>query len=717
MRIEIIVVDNGSTDDSLALANTLAARAPQSLFVLSHPHRGANHARLAGFQKARGDYIRWLDADDELAADVSEKQLRALETDARYDIAYCDWVWRQHLGHIPSDLELLRMPATHTAVAYGDRHWRRGVNDPPQAEASFTLEQYEDFPLRLLEDKWLPPHAYLLRRVAAARLLELGAFHPQRSVAQDREFFTFAALLGLRFLHVPDTRVYYNAWSAGQITQRISASERAAQLDAIFSRLRALAERPDAPRLGRNHHMLLNQPWQLQHITADAGDIERQGPWRFRIQSPHGHIHLDRFESLVYQGLRHVRGPGTLEQLAKAIQHVEPELWERHTDVLRALLHLRRLGLLAELPAASTQMAHKAHVLLVTDVPFWGPARGDSSRILALAQFLREHLELEIFHIAIQPGVAARLSRVELPLGGAGHLAWQAQAPDARALPAMLAHVAKQAPFKACLFEFLRLGGLRQALPAGVAVFLDTHDLVSARAASFRRFGVTPPRELTAAAEFAAFRDFDGVILIQEDDYTEVARELGEERCILAPHPVEIPRVEIRAQARDICFVASEYPPNIDGLRWFLEHVWAALDTQSLALHLYGRAGLKVDTRAYRNVVVHGVVKDLAAAYQASDIAINPVRFGAGLKIKTVEAIAAGLPLVTTSEGARGLRRHTGQTFLVADDEEKFREHLEALLDSRVRRAKLAEAAWQLGHQCFTPAACFQPLLERILRA
>ena len=721
-NIEIIVVDNGSSDGSIAVVDSLAGAGPHSLSVLRHPERGANRARQAGFAAARGAYIRWLDADDQLAPEVTARQVGALEADPRYDIAYCDWIWRQHVGHVPTPGELQQMARSHTAVAYGDRLWQRGRDDPTCAEARFRLEQYDDFLLRLLEDKWLPPHAYLFRRDAAQQLMAAQAFHPERIVAQDREFVGMAGLLGLRFLYVPDTQVFYNSWSSGQITQRTSPKERASQLAQVFARFRALRERQAGPRLGRNHQMLLGLPWEPCKIAGDAGEAAREGPGRYRVRRQGGaDVWVGSDEALVYQGLRRIRGPGTIEQLAKEIQHVEPALWERQADVVRALLRFRELGLLCVMTAdeagsGGSRPDSAPRLLMVTDVPFWTPGRGDSARIRALVEFLRQPLDLDVFVIVGQPGKAPTLSRVALPLGAQQLPVWLAATPDPGFLPAMLGHVAARSPLKACMFEFLRLGALRKALPAGVLALLDTHDLVSERAASFRRFGVEPPRHLTAAAEYAAFEEFDAIVLIQEDDYASVARRLGPERCVLAPHPVAMPRATIRPRAVHVSFVGSEAAPNVDGLRWFLAEVWSRLAAPEAHLHVYGRVGEKLDTAAYRKLTVHGLVEDLAAVYQATDVVINPVRFGAGLKIKTVEAIAGGLPLVTTTEGARGLAAHAGRAFLVADDAGDFRGHLEALLGSLELRCALSEAAWQLGRERFTPSACFQPLLDRIRR-
>lgn len=720
--LEIIYVDNGSNDDSMEIARSLAATRPQTLTLISHPEAGANRARQAGFLHARGDYIRWLDADDQLAHDATRKQAQALEARPGFDIAYCDWVWRRHVGHCPSPQELAQMPASHGAVAYGDRCWRQGESDPTHAEASFKLTQEDDFLTRLLEDKWIPPHAYLLRRDAARRLIDLQAFHPDRKVAQDREFFTFAALAGFRFLHVSGTRVFYNAWSSEQITRRISPAQRGEELTDCFARLRNFAASRPELRLSRNQRMLLELPRGQYGLAAGIGMAVHVAPGRFRVDRQGGTTAwLGSDEARIYQTLFKVRTPAAIEALAKAIQHVEPTLWERHSEVVRTLLRLHDLGLLLAMPTASefantllpNANGRAPRLLLVTDVPFWLEGRGDSARIREMVKFLAGEVALDLFVIAHNPVQPAKLSRVALPIGQVQYPAWHASFADPRMLPAMLAKVAELAPFDVCLFEYLRLAELRAALPSRVKTLLDTHDLISARAASFRQFGYPPPREMTPDAEYAAFRQFDAVVLIQADDYTSVAAQIGRERCILAPHPVTMPRATVRPHAQQICFIASEALPNVDGLRWFLTEVWQTLAVPA-HLHIFGRVGGKVDVPAHGNISVHGKVDDLAAVYQATDLVINPVRFGAGLKIKTVEAIASGLPLVTSREGARGLTDHADKAFLMAEDAASFRIHLERLLLDQETRTHLAESAWRLGQDQFTPTACFQSLLERI---
>lgn len=93
------------------------------------------------------------------------------------------------------------------------------------------------------------------------------------------------------------------------------------------------------------------------------------------------------------------------------------------------------------------------------------------------------------------------------------------------------------------------------------------------------------------------------------------------------------------------------YPPNADGLRWLVTHVLPLLDRP---VDVYG-AGPVADAAGLRR---HGYVPDPGALVRQGDVHLAPVRFGAGVKRKVLQPLLAGLPVVTTPNGAHGLRPH-----------------------------------------------------------
>src|SRR5690348_9446918 len=79
--IEVIFVDNNSSDDSAHVAREMLAASHRPSVVTECPAQGANHARNHGYGFARGDYIQWMDADDAMELDKIERQVTALEAD------------------------------------------------------------------------------------------------------------------------------------------------------------------------------------------------------------------------------------------------------------------------------------------------------------------------------------------------------------------------------------------------------------------------------------------------------------------------------------------------------------------------------------------------------------------------------------------------------------------------------------------------------------
>jgi len=346
-------------------------------------------------------------------------------------------------------------------------------------------------------------------------------------------------------------------------------------------------------------------------------------------------------------------------------------------------------------------------VLLVTRIPFWFLGDGERMRVLALVWALGQHTELSILYFgAVRPADLERLKALKVLAQVEARPVQRAQERD------VLAELYTRNTYHVCIFERVYLHPLRSAIPAHCTAVLDTHDLLYRHAASRRKLGLAADT-LTWEDELAILSAYDLVLMIQADEHAEVERHLGK-RALLVPHPVSFPCRPVVPERRRLGYVASRYQANVDALSWFLDRVWPQLADLGAELHLFGSICEVYPPTADSQVLRRGFVPDFNRVWGEIDVAINPVLWGSGLKIKNVEALGNGLPLVTTSHGSSGMRAAIGHALRCADTPDEFADACRSLLTDSNSRRHLSEAAYRYAQGHFSPQRCFSPLLEAL---
>ncbi|GAQ00080.1 glycosyltransferase family 2 protein [Leptolyngbya sp. NIES-2104] len=305
-NLEIILVDNGSTDNTIKIAQMVAQSANRPFHMLQCSERGANQARTLGMDSAQGDFIQWLDADDELAPDKILLQVLALTQQPEYDIAYGDW------------------------------HWWFWQNDDCFARLRFVDRPYRDFLLESLLDNWRPPHSYLLRRRAALRLQQLNAWNPETTVYMDREYFTLAVLLNDRFLYVPGSEVRYHRWALTQVSRQATYLDRVINRKRLFRRFQDVGMLSQAEKLTAQHQFLLQQSWELWQPTFTL--VEEGGFRLFQTEQPEP-FEITWQQANLARALLKAPTPRTLEDYAREVMQV---LWQE------ILVELTQAGVMLE---------------------------------------------------------------------------------------------------------------------------------------------------------------------------------------------------------------------------------------------------------------------------------------------------------------------------------------------------------------------------------
>ncbi|PMB45139.1 glycosyl transferase family 2 [Fischerella thermalis CCMEE 5205] len=184
--LEIIVIDDGSTDNTATLIRAFGSRVKAEFTS----NQGASAARNRGTELAQGRFIQYLDADDLLRVDALEKRVNALiNNDA--DVAYSDW---QRL-----------------------EEGEDGKFHPGEVVARRIEDIHADPQIALFTDFWAPPAALLYHR----RVVEkIGCWNESLPIIQDARFLLDAALVGGNFIYVPGVQADYRVHKKDSLSRR-----------------------------------------------------------------------------------------------------------------------------------------------------------------------------------------------------------------------------------------------------------------------------------------------------------------------------------------------------------------------------------------------------------------------------------------------------------------------------------------------------------------
>lgn len=134
---------------------------------------------------------------------------------------------------------------------------------------------------------------------------------------------------------------------------------------------------------------------------------------------------------------------------------------------------------------------------------------------------------------------------------------------------------------------------------------------------------------------------------------------------------------------------------NIDGLIWFVEGAWKKLKAQfpELKLYIIGKnpdARLVQLAKEFPDVIITGFVTDLEEYFTKCKINVIPLRFGSGMKVKTINGLCRGIPMVTTTIGAEALRVTHQQDIFIDDTHAGFVQYISLLLTDKTVWEKIA---------------------------
>lgn len=206
----------------------------------------------------------------------------------------------------------------------------------------------------------------------------------------------------------------------------------------------------------------------------------------------------------------------------------------------------------------------------------------------------------------------------------------------------------------------------------------------------------------TRRYERRLFQQFDALTVVAAHEVefmTTVLGCRGSVQVIANGVDCEVNRPEMypRVPGRLIYNGALTYSANYDAMQFFLKDIYPAIRQARPDVTLAITGSTKnvntADLALDSSVTLTGYVDDVRGLVGGSDVAVIPLRQGAGTRLKILEAMALGVPVVATSKGAEGLQVRHGEHLLIADEPRDFAaQTLRVLNDATLRRALTAEA-------------------------
>jgi glycosyltransferase involved in cell wall biosynthesis len=139
------------------------------------------------------------------------------------------------------------------------------------------------------------------------------------------------------------------------------------------------------------------------------------------------------------------------------------------------------------------------------------------------------------------------------------------------------------------------------------------------------------------------------------------------------------------------------YPPNADGIRWFAREVFPLIQAE-VPRTTFTIVGKRPPEDFYQLaednpgvITVAGYLPDLTSCLEKTAVLVVPVRSGGGMRVRILEALARGVPVVTTTTGAEGIQVRPGEDILIADTPVDFARAVIDLLKSPQLQQKLAQ--------------------------
>lgn len=362
-------------------------------------------------------------------------------------------------------------------------------------------------------------------------------------------------------------------------------------------------------------------------------------------------------------------------------------------------------------PTHPLTAGNRARILTLVDslmaaghtVHFAWAALEDGDRGAMLKHFDGAFTELK--YRAPKASLMARLKRrVQRQLGSTWAYVYGVDNWYDSGLTPQLVALHAQHGFDAVFVEYVFMSKALEAFPPGVVKILDTHDRFADRHLHFLHAGKQPEWfSTTPEEECLGLARADVVLAIQDREAVLFAAALqGRARVTTVGHLLDMSQSVLVVDAPRAVFIGSGNSINVDAANAFITSVLPLIRAEIPDFELWLAGDVCLNALDATGVHKLGRVNSVVQTYAQAALAVNPVRMGTGLNIKTMECLAMGVPLVATESGSRGLENLRGRAFLVVQDDDAV-----GMAVNVIRLLRDKELRMSIVHEALTAASAW----------
>lgn len=260
---------------------------------------------------------------------------------------------------------------------------------------------------------------------------------------------------------------------------------------------------------------------------------------------------------------------------------------------------------------------------------------------------------------------------------------------------------------------------LRTVLDQHNAVYLIPQRLAADERNPLKRALLAVESRKMMHYELNTCRAFDRVVWVTSDDHAAVqsqsATPVANAGVIpICGSPLDQPPLVRHPQPCRVTFLGGlHWPPNAEGVRWFVRHVWPQIARAQphARLTVIGKeppAEVVELAASDPRVDAPGFVDDVRPLLCETAAFVVPLHAGGGMRVKILDAWAWGLPTVSTSIGAEGTAFEHEHNMLIADEPQAFADAVLTLFDQPQRAAQIAAAGRETIERCYDWRSVYQ---------